>query len=147
MPEPAEAGIVHLRLVVPADVAQQVIDALDASPTVANIVRVEGASLKPAGDLVLCDVAREDASVVIDKLRQLGVDEDGAISLDAVTSTMSKRAHRAVVAAAGTLADVATLGGELGVGGAVPEAVEDRRPERARSRCPAPARPAPSHRG
>jgi uncharacterized hydrophobic protein (TIGR00271 family) len=101
----AEAGIVHLRLVVPAETAAEVLRALDRSPAVINIVRVPGSSIKPEGDLILCDVAREEVSVVVDKLCKLGLDRDGSIAIEPVESTISAEAHRAVLAAVGSPAD------------------------------------------
>jgi len=101
----AEAGIVHLRLVVPAETATEVVRALDRSPAVINIVRVPGTSIKPEGDLILCDVAREDLSVVVYKLCQLGLDREASIAIEPVESVISAEAHRAVLAAAGSPAD------------------------------------------
>jgi uncharacterized hydrophobic protein (TIGR00271 family) len=101
----AEAGIVHLRLVVPEETATDVLRALDRSPAVINIVRVPGSSIKPEGDLILCDVAREEVSVVVGKLCKLGVDREGSIAIEPVESIISAAAHRAVRAAAGSPAD------------------------------------------
>ncbi len=105
MARSAEAGIVHLRLVVPEEAAAGVLQTLDRSPAVVNIVRVPGASVKPPGDLVLCDVAREETSVIVDQLCELGLDRDGSISVDTVETTISAAAHRAALAAAGSPAD------------------------------------------
>jgi uncharacterized hydrophobic protein (TIGR00271 family) len=105
MREAAEAGMIHLRLIVPADDARDVPGILDRSPAVVNLVRLPGASIRPEGDLVLCDVAREEASVVVDQLRRLGLDRDGSISIDVINSTISAGASRAVRAAAGSPAD------------------------------------------
>jgi uncharacterized hydrophobic protein (TIGR00271 family) len=101
----AEAGIVHLRLVVPAASTASVIDALDRSPAAINIVRLADAVVKPPGDLVLCDVAREEVSVVVDTLCRLGLDREGSIAIEPVESTISAAAERAVRAAAGSPAD------------------------------------------
>jgi uncharacterized hydrophobic protein (TIGR00271 family) len=105
MPGAAEAGIVHLRLVVPGDDAARVLTVLDRSPAVVNLVRLPGASLKPEGDLIICDVAREEASVVVAGLRRLGLDRVGSISIDAVDSTISAAASNAALAATGYSAD------------------------------------------
>jgi uncharacterized hydrophobic protein (TIGR00271 family) len=101
----AEAGIVHLRLVVPAKTADDVLGALDRSPAVINIAQIPGSSIKPKGDLILCDVAREEVSVVVDKLCKLGLDRNGSIAIEPVESTISADARRAVLAAAGSPAD------------------------------------------
>ena len=81
------------------------LQALERSPAVLNLVRLPGASLKPAGDLVLCDVAREEVSVVIDQLTKLGLDRTGSISIAEVDSVISTEASRAAVAARGSPAD------------------------------------------
>jgi uncharacterized hydrophobic protein (TIGR00271 family) len=103
--ELAEAGIVHLRLVVPKDTTTQVLRTLDESSAVVNVARLPGASIKPEGDLVLCDVAREEVSVVVERLRRLGLEEAGSISIEAVESMISTDARRAVEAATGLPAD------------------------------------------
>jgi len=43
----------------------------------------------PEGDLILCDVAREDASVVIADLRELGIERDGAIAVDSIGTLLA----------------------------------------------------------
>jgi hypothetical protein len=55
--------MVHLRLVVPPDRTAKALSTLESVPSVCNIVRLENAARRPDGDLVLCDVAREDASL------------------------------------------------------------------------------------
>ncbi len=105
MAEVAEAGMVHLRLIVPPGDAGRVLEALRQSPAVVNLVRLPGSSIKPPGELVLCDVAREDVSVVVDQLRRFGLERAGSISIDAVDSILSTGASRAAVAAAGSPSD------------------------------------------
>ncbi len=97
--------MIHLRLVVPADRSQRVIDLLEAAPSTCNLVFLEGAARQPHGDVVLCDVAREDASVVIEDLKELGVGRDGSIALEQIDSQISDAAARAVEAASGAPAD------------------------------------------
>jgi hypothetical protein len=43
-----------------------------------------GVSREPLGDLVLCDVVREGASGLIERLRSLGIDRDGSIMVERV---------------------------------------------------------------
>ena len=71
--------MVHLRIAVPAQKSERVVDLLEATETVSSLARIAGASRKPRGDLILCDVAREDASIVIGDLREMGVGRDGSI--------------------------------------------------------------------
>ena len=65
MTDAAEAGMVHLRLIVGAEEAPDVLRMLEDSPAVASLVRIAGSSVRPPGDLILCDVAREEVSVVV----------------------------------------------------------------------------------
>jgi uncharacterized hydrophobic protein (TIGR00271 family) len=74
-------------------------------PSALNIVRLQGAAEQPAGDLILCDVAREDASVVVADLRELGIEREGSIVLEPVSSVVSNAARRAAQAAVGSPAD------------------------------------------
>jgi uncharacterized hydrophobic protein (TIGR00271 family) len=97
--------MVHLRIVVPADRSSRVLELLEATPSTCNLVFVGGAARQPAGDLVLCDVAREDASVVIDDLREMGIPRDGSISLEQIDSQLSEAAERAERAAPGAPSD------------------------------------------
>jgi uncharacterized hydrophobic protein (TIGR00271 family) len=97
--------MIHLRIVVPSPKSKRVVDLLEASESVTSLARIEGASRKPPGDLVLCDVAREDASVVIDDLRELGIPEEGSISVEEIDSQLSSAAERAERAARGSPGD------------------------------------------
>ena len=69
--------MVHLRIVAPEDRADQVLELLCGSPAVINVVHLRGAAHKPEGDLILCDVAREDASVIIGDLKELDIPQRG----------------------------------------------------------------------
>ncbi len=97
--------MVHLRIVVPADRSRQVLDLLGATPSTCNLVFLGGAARKPAGDVVLCDVAREDASVVIEDLKELEIPRDGSIALEQIDSQLSDAADRAERAAPGAPSD------------------------------------------
>jgi uncharacterized hydrophobic protein (TIGR00271 family) len=97
--------MVHLRIVVPSDRSEQVVDLLEAAPSTTNLVLLEGAARQPPGDVVLCDVAREDASVVIDDLKELRVHKDGSIALEQIDSQISDVGRRAERAARGTPSD------------------------------------------
>jgi len=97
--------MVHLRIVVPAAKSDRVVDLLEATRSVSSLARFEGAARKPVGDVVLCDVAREDASVVIEDLRELGVPEEGSISIEEIDTQLSNAAERAERAAAGFAGD------------------------------------------
>jgi uncharacterized hydrophobic protein (TIGR00271 family) len=98
-------AMVHLRLVVPPDLAEHTLNLLYTTPSVVNIVRIPGAATRPDGDLVLADVAREDASVIVDELRGAGLEQRGSISLEAVEASISDAARAAERQASGSPAD------------------------------------------
>jgi uncharacterized hydrophobic protein (TIGR00271 family) len=97
--------MVHLRIVVPPDRVDPVLAQLEASASVINLVHLRDAARKPRGDVVMCDVAREDASVLIADLKQLGIHRDGSIALELVDTAVSSAAERAERAAPGAVAD------------------------------------------
>ena len=67
--------MVHLRIVTPPERADAVLDVLDSAPSVINIIRLPAAARRPDGDVILADVAREDASVVLEDLKSLNIHE------------------------------------------------------------------------
>ncbi|HEX6229007.1 MAG TPA: DUF389 domain-containing protein, partial [Solirubrobacterales bacterium] len=93
--------MIHLRIVAPAERSEKVVGLLEATPSVSSLAQFEGAARKPRGDVILCDVAREDASVVIQDLRDLGIQREGSISIEEVESQVSEAAERAERAAPG----------------------------------------------
>lgn len=66
---------------------------------------VRGAAKKPQGDLVSCDVAKEEGSVVLRALRDLGVGDRGSIAVESVDASVSRVAREAETAARGLPAD------------------------------------------
>jgi uncharacterized hydrophobic protein (TIGR00271 family) len=97
--------VIHLRLVVPHDLAEQVLDLLCASPAASSVVLLENAGHKPEGDVILADIAREDASVIISDLKELDVDHRGTIAMEYVDTAISDAATAAEKAAHGSPAD------------------------------------------
>ena len=97
--------MVHLRIVASPVKSEDALARLESNPSVCNVVVLAGAARRPPGDLILCDVAREDTSVVIADLRDLGIDQDGSISLEAIDTQLSANSERAVRAARGAPAD------------------------------------------
>jgi uncharacterized hydrophobic protein (TIGR00271 family) len=97
--------VVHLRIVAPSHSAEHALDLLKATPSVCNLVFLEGAAHKPEGDVILCDVAREDASVIVSDLKELGIQHEGSIAMEDIDSLISDAAERAEEAAAGAPSD------------------------------------------
>jgi uncharacterized hydrophobic protein (TIGR00271 family) len=97
--------MVHLRIVAPPELAHAALEVLDASDTVINVIHLHEVAHKPDGDVILCDVAREDASIVLEDLKKLGVHRDGTIAVELVDTAISVAADRAERRATGAPAD------------------------------------------
>jgi uncharacterized hydrophobic protein (TIGR00271 family) len=97
--------MIHLRIVAPEDVAHRALEVLEASPAVLNIVHLHGAARKPDGDLILCDVAREEASVIIGDLKELEIPRVGSIAVEDIDIALSDAAAKAEEAAPGLPSD------------------------------------------
>jgi uncharacterized hydrophobic protein (TIGR00271 family) len=97
--------VIHLRIVAPEEVAHRALEVLDASPAVLNIVHLHGVARKPDGDVILCDVAREEASVIIGDLKELDIPRVGSIAVEEVDTAISDAAVEAEKAAPGLPSD------------------------------------------
>lgn len=97
--------MLQLRIYAPEHLAGAVLAILESDPAVSAISAVRGGSIKPAGDLVTADVAREGANQVIDQLRQLGVPRDGAIHIDPAPTWISRPGYDAERRTPGSSAD------------------------------------------
>jgi uncharacterized hydrophobic protein (TIGR00271 family) len=97
--------LLTLRVTVPPDRTGAVRALFEDCPGTAHLAVLPGASVRPPGDLVVADVARESADELVDGLRALGVDDDGAISMEAVDAAVSRRAEEAERAAPGEGSD------------------------------------------
>jgi uncharacterized hydrophobic protein (TIGR00271 family) len=97
--------VIHLRIVTPHHLADRALELLEQEESVCNVVHLEGAARRPRGDVILADVAREDASVVLGDLKELGIHREGSISLEVIDTQISEGAERAVERARGAPAD------------------------------------------
>jgi uncharacterized hydrophobic protein (TIGR00271 family) len=97
--------MVHLRIVVPPELTEKVLKLLEAAVSTCNLVFLKGSALKPAGDVILCDVAREETSVLIEDMKELGVARLGSIAIEEIDSQISDAARRAERAAEGAPSD------------------------------------------
>jgi uncharacterized hydrophobic protein (TIGR00271 family) len=91
----------HLRLIVPSDRTERVLNTLVADPRVTSIVHLAGAAHRPEGDMIECDVTREATSDILTFLKHQGLYDDGAVALTSVDSAPSKNAQAAEKAAPG----------------------------------------------
>ncbi|WP_116948056.1 DUF389 domain-containing protein [Jiangella endophytica] len=97
--------MLHLRVTTPAETTDRIVSLLDGSPGVASIAVLRGASVRPEGDVVLAELARESAEGMIRALRDLGLDRTGTIALEPVETSISAAAERAEDEAPGEGAD------------------------------------------
>jgi uncharacterized hydrophobic protein (TIGR00271 family) len=97
--------VIHLRIVAPEESAHHALELLCASPAVINVVHLHGAAHKPKGDVILCDVAREDASVIISDLKELDIPAKGSIAVEHIDTAISDAAIAAEEAAPGLPSD------------------------------------------
>ena len=97
--------MIHLRIVAPQEAAHHALDLLCASPSVFNVVHLHDASRKPRGDVILCDVAREEASVIISDLKELEIPRTGSIAVEHIDTSISDAAMAAEKSAPGMPSD------------------------------------------
>jgi uncharacterized hydrophobic protein (TIGR00271 family) len=97
--------VVHLRVIAPHEKAEKALRLLREVRTVSHLVHLPGAAIDPAGDMILADVPREEASVIIGDLKELGIPEDGSISIEPIEVQLSDRAEAAEKRAPGAPAD------------------------------------------
>lgn len=94
--------VLHLRLVVPAQCREAIERFLVDDARTTNVVVLADAARDPVGDLVTCDCAREAASDVLGRLRDLGLDDRGSIAIENVVASPSRAARLAEQAAPGS---------------------------------------------
>jgi uncharacterized hydrophobic protein (TIGR00271 family) len=97
--------MIHLRIVAPEERAHKALELLCASPAVINVVHLHAASKKPEGDVIFCDVAREDASVILSDLKELDIPKVGSIAIEQIDTAISDAAIAAEEAAPGLPSD------------------------------------------
>ncbi len=97
--------MLHLRISTVSDLTTYVVEALSGDPAVNGLAVLEGASVRPAGDLVLADVAREGVNEVLDRLRTIGVHREGSIQIEPVQTWLSQAGFDAERRTAGSSAD------------------------------------------
>ena len=97
--------MLRLELNVPAHLTDEVVACLREERAVSNLALIEGASLRPVGDLVTADVAREATNGVVDRLRAIGVHREGSIHVSPVSSWLSQPGYDAERIAPGSAAD------------------------------------------
>jgi uncharacterized hydrophobic protein (TIGR00271 family) len=82
--------MLHLRITAPSDLTDRVLKVVRDDPAVSSLAIMRGASLRPAGDIVLADIPREAANEVIGQLEKLGIPRLGSIQIEPVSSWLSE---------------------------------------------------------
>ena len=99
--------VLHLRIYSPSAATAPVTEILQGHPAVSALAVVHGASIRPQGDVITADVAREAANGVIDALLATDVQKTGSIHLNNVDNWISKPAFDAEELAPGEGSDAA----------------------------------------
>ena len=97
--------MLHLRISVPTASTEAVLEVLTQEQGVSGLAVLRGASLKPVGDLVLADLAREAGNDVIDRLRALEVHRVGTVHVEPVRTWLSRDGWEAERRVPGSSAD------------------------------------------
>jgi uncharacterized hydrophobic protein (TIGR00271 family) len=97
--------MLNVRISSPRDQTENVLNILQTDPGVSSLAVVRGASLRPAGDLVIADVAREAANDVVDALHELGIHRVGSVHVEPVGTWLSQGGYEAERRTPGSGAD------------------------------------------
>jgi uncharacterized hydrophobic protein (TIGR00271 family) len=97
--------MLRLQISVPSTLTDEVLEILVDDPAVSALSVVRKASIRPPGDLMFADVAREAANDVVDRLRDLGVPREGTVHIEPVHTWLSQRGFDAARRAPGSGAD------------------------------------------
>jgi len=97
--------MLHLRLITPADKTDGVVRLIEKTVGTTHVVVLPGAARNPAGDVVMCDVAREAGDELLTGLQELGIEHSGSIAVENIDLSLSKRADKAEAEAPGEGAD------------------------------------------
>ena len=98
-------AMLHLRITAPSDLTERVLQVFADDPAVSNLAVLREASLRPPGDVVLADVAREAANEIIDQLTTLGLPKVGTVHVEPVTTWISEAGLAAEQRTPGSSAD------------------------------------------
>lgn len=92
-------------MIVPHETTPAVTELIESTVGTTHLVVIPGAARIPAGDVVLCDVAREAGDELLKGLRGLRIDQVGSIAVDDIGLSLSERAVTAEKEAPGEPAD------------------------------------------
>ncbi|MDQ2722808.1 MAG: DUF389 domain-containing protein [Actinomycetota bacterium] len=93
--------MLHLRVISPADLTEQVLAELEAECGATHIAVQRGTVIRPEGDVIEATLAREATNAVLTALHKLGVEHRGGVTLESLDTVLSDAADRAEEAAPG----------------------------------------------
>ncbi|WP_229718931.1 DUF389 domain-containing protein [Nocardia jinanensis] len=73
----------------PTSLTGKVVEILESDPAVSGLAVLRGSAVRPEGDVVLADLAREAANEVLEQLRATGLHHRGSIEVQPVHTWMS----------------------------------------------------------
>ncbi|MGI8612757.1 MAG: DUF389 domain-containing protein, partial [Nocardioidaceae bacterium] len=97
--------MLHVRVVSPTETTAAVVEGIEGDPTIANLVVMRGVGHSRDADLLMFDLARENANPVLERLRRLGLERDGSIAFEEQDTVLSEAAYAAEKAAPGRPSD------------------------------------------
>lgn len=97
--------MLHLRVISPEEKTDHVVRLIEQTVGTAHLVVLQGAARNPAGDVVMCDVAREAGDELLGALRTSGLDRTGSIAVENIDLSLSERGRKAEEEAPGEGAD------------------------------------------
>ena len=87
--------MLHLRILVPADLTPAVESLLRREPSVVHVTLVRGAAVDPDGDLFEGDIETSGLAAVLSRLEDLGVTRRGSLSFSDILDARSRAADAA----------------------------------------------------
>ena len=97
--------MLRLTATIPSDLTEEVTRVLSDSSAVSTLSVLRGAAVRPVGDVVHADVAREGVNAIVESLRDLGVHEGGTLQLEPVSTWISRAGFEADEKTPGSSAD------------------------------------------
>ncbi|MGW4353520.1 DUF389 domain-containing protein [Nocardia sp. NPDC004582] len=97
--------MLHLRILSPAAMTDDILQVLETDDAVTGLVLVRGAALRPPGDLITAQIAREAANDLVARLRAMRVHQEGSIEIDQVGTWLSRSGFEAEVRTPGSSSD------------------------------------------
>jgi len=100
------AAVVHIRVIAPPEAADKAAELFTRVPTACHLVHLQDAAPgPPPADMLLVDVPREEASVIVGDLKELGIHRVGSITIEPIEVQLSALADEAERISPGVPAD------------------------------------------